>query len=372
MQMPGRKFTAAGSGYRYGFNGKELDTEVSGTTTYDYGFRISSPALGRFLSVDPLTNKYPELTPYQFASNRPIDGIDEDGLEWKQTYDKKGNLSGASWVGFKENGDAVDGTVSNFNLSTSQGNYYYSSNKKTQSGSLSFFPKGVTSNSGNTFGSVTHSATNEWNYTISFNNKPQEWTSILGFKHSDNIQNYDVTARIWKNPLNSSEDVTIGNYNSINENGRGFSGLKAINAASDAFGLSQRSDAITAVYPETFLLPLPKLGVVGKLGAAVEKGTGYAGAGYFKLSYRFGGQNSLKLASRLTKIGEADIRGIGYGQFDVAHRAATFLGKEIINSGKLTVRSWKEINLEIINGGRKFSITANPWTRRVWHFGPNQ
>jgi hypothetical protein len=36
----------------------------------------------RFLSTDPLTGKYPELTPYQFASNRPIDGIDFDGLEY--------------------------------------------------------------------------------------------------------------------------------------------------------------------------------------------------------------------------------------------------------------------------------------------------
>jgi GH24 family phage-related lysozyme (muramidase) len=35
----------------------------------------------RFLSVDPLTGKYPELTPYQFASNSPISGIDLDGLE---------------------------------------------------------------------------------------------------------------------------------------------------------------------------------------------------------------------------------------------------------------------------------------------------
>jgi hypothetical protein len=36
----------------------------------------------RFLSVDPLTKGYPMLTPYQFASNRPIDGIDVDGLEY--------------------------------------------------------------------------------------------------------------------------------------------------------------------------------------------------------------------------------------------------------------------------------------------------
>ena len=44
--------------------------------------RIYDPRLGKFLSVDPLTKQYPELTPYQFASNRPIDGIDLDGLEF--------------------------------------------------------------------------------------------------------------------------------------------------------------------------------------------------------------------------------------------------------------------------------------------------
>jgi len=37
--------------------------------------------LGRFLSVDPLSPDYPELTTYQFASNTPIMAIDLDGLE---------------------------------------------------------------------------------------------------------------------------------------------------------------------------------------------------------------------------------------------------------------------------------------------------
>jgi hypothetical protein len=44
--------------------------------------RISNSNLGRFLSVDPLSRDYPFLTPYQFASNRPIDGVDLDGQEW--------------------------------------------------------------------------------------------------------------------------------------------------------------------------------------------------------------------------------------------------------------------------------------------------
>ena len=82
MGMPGRNFSA-GSAYRYGFNGKENDNEVKGEgNQQDYGMRIYDPRLGRFLSVDPLAPKYPELTPYQFASNRPIDGIDLDGLEY--------------------------------------------------------------------------------------------------------------------------------------------------------------------------------------------------------------------------------------------------------------------------------------------------
>ncbi|MCB0716633.1 MAG: hypothetical protein KDC06_11555, partial [Chitinophagaceae bacterium] len=78
MDMPGRQYSA-GNAYRYGFNGKEKDTEEP--VQYDYGFRIYDPRLVRFKSVDPLTSNYPELTPYQYASNNPIKFIDIDGLE---------------------------------------------------------------------------------------------------------------------------------------------------------------------------------------------------------------------------------------------------------------------------------------------------
>ena len=76
MTMPGR--SVAIDSYRYSFNGKEDDSEWA---KQDYGFRIYDKRIGRFLSVDPLTKKYPELTPYQFASNAPIVAIDLDGLE---------------------------------------------------------------------------------------------------------------------------------------------------------------------------------------------------------------------------------------------------------------------------------------------------
>ena len=51
--------------------------------SYDYGFRIYNPGIGKFLSVDPLTKSYPWYTPYQFAGNKPIWAVDLDGLEEK-------------------------------------------------------------------------------------------------------------------------------------------------------------------------------------------------------------------------------------------------------------------------------------------------
>lgn len=86
MLMPGRNYNA--SAYKFGFNGKENDIEVMGITgaLQDYGMRQYNSLLAQFMSVDPITKKYPELTPYQFASNRPIDGIDLDGMEHKR-YD---------------------------------------------------------------------------------------------------------------------------------------------------------------------------------------------------------------------------------------------------------------------------------------------
>ncbi len=80
--MKGRTFSD-GSRYRYGFNGEEMDEEGmgGGGATYDYGFRIYNPNLGRFLSVDPLSKEYSYNSTYAFAENDVIRSIDLDGLE---------------------------------------------------------------------------------------------------------------------------------------------------------------------------------------------------------------------------------------------------------------------------------------------------
>ena len=83
-----RQFALNNSQFRYGFNNKEKDNDINGTSVdYDYGARIYDARVARFLSVDPLMGKYPELSAYQFASDNPISGIDLDGLEFYYAAD---------------------------------------------------------------------------------------------------------------------------------------------------------------------------------------------------------------------------------------------------------------------------------------------
>ena len=69
---------------RFAFNSKEKSHATGPVTNYDYGFRIYNSGIGRFLSTDPLADKYPYYTPYQFAGNMPIQATDLDGLEPKK------------------------------------------------------------------------------------------------------------------------------------------------------------------------------------------------------------------------------------------------------------------------------------------------
>ncbi|MFN8360630.1 MAG: RHS repeat-associated core domain-containing protein [Candidatus Kapaibacterium sp.] len=66
--------------YRYGYNGKEKDGELHGEgNSYDYGARILDPRAGRWLSLDPLADKYPQVTPYASVGNNPIANVEQDG-----------------------------------------------------------------------------------------------------------------------------------------------------------------------------------------------------------------------------------------------------------------------------------------------------
>jgi RHS repeat-associated protein len=72
--------------YRYGFNNMEKDDELKGLgNSYDFGARIYDPRVGRWLAVDPLAGKYPDLSPYIFVANSPLIFVDPDGRKIKVT-----------------------------------------------------------------------------------------------------------------------------------------------------------------------------------------------------------------------------------------------------------------------------------------------
>ena len=81
-KLPGR--SAQSINYRYSFQGQEEDDEIKGDgLSYNYKFRMHDPRVGRFFAEDPLKHSYPWNSPYAFAENKVVNGIELEGAEWK-------------------------------------------------------------------------------------------------------------------------------------------------------------------------------------------------------------------------------------------------------------------------------------------------
>ena len=107
--MLGRDFR--GEKYRFGFNGKEKNTELN-SDNYDFGARIYDGRIGRWYSVDPLFSKRNWLTPYNFVQNKPITKIDPNGALDAPIFDSHGDLLGTDNEGLK--GDPIIMEKENF------------------------------------------------------------------------------------------------------------------------------------------------------------------------------------------------------------------------------------------------------------------
>lgn len=76
----------------YKFNGKELDTE---TGLYYYGARYYDPRISIWLSTDPLMEMYPNVNPYAYCLQNPINFTDPTGMSVDgDYYNKKGKHIG--------------------------------------------------------------------------------------------------------------------------------------------------------------------------------------------------------------------------------------------------------------------------------------
>ena len=64
----------------YKYNGKEIDRKA-GLNLYDYGARFYDPAIGRFSTVDPMSEDIISTSPYLYCADNPVNLIDSDGME---------------------------------------------------------------------------------------------------------------------------------------------------------------------------------------------------------------------------------------------------------------------------------------------------
>ena len=90
---------------RYLYNGKELNKGF-GLNWYDYGARWYDAGVGRFPCIDPLAERFAWVSPYNYAENRVVDGIDWWGLQYRNatTFESAGpvdvlnNDSGVTYI----------------------------------------------------------------------------------------------------------------------------------------------------------------------------------------------------------------------------------------------------------------------------------
>ena len=81
----------------YTFSAKEKDSETG--LSY-FGARYYSSDLSVWLSVDPMSAKYPSLSPYTYCANNPIKLVDPNGEEVSPIYDCAGNFIANTKEGF--------------------------------------------------------------------------------------------------------------------------------------------------------------------------------------------------------------------------------------------------------------------------------
>ena len=75
-----RPFEAVELDYKYKYQGQERQDELN--LNWDsFKWRNYDYAIGRFMSVDPLAEKYNYQSPYNFSENRVVDARELEGLE---------------------------------------------------------------------------------------------------------------------------------------------------------------------------------------------------------------------------------------------------------------------------------------------------
>ena len=115
------------------YQGKDWNTAAS-FNVYDFGARLYDPAFGRWLSQDPMAEKYYPQSPYLFCAGNPMKFVDPDGTTINPVYGSDGSFRGNTLEGFTGIVIIYDGDKDFSNVSASDLLYNESFNILTQRG----------------------------------------------------------------------------------------------------------------------------------------------------------------------------------------------------------------------------------------------
>jgi len=222
---------------------------------HEWKYRFSDPAIGRFISVDPLAEDYRYNGVYNFAENRVVDGNELEGLEWQPVNADGDNvapntdqIANYTWSGYDvsfsttysvegsrlninplgnltatpKEGTVASGSVQGTNAAGTEGATFFSVDENSNmgetefselssksisfSGAMETFPDNASKEWAS--GTVTMTSTYENGETITDGN----WSAVSGPWGNGSLENGDYTS-------NNLRDNRTGAYSN---NGVGY------------------------------------------------------------------------------------------------------------------------------------------------------
>jgi len=356
MLLPGRTYQAGSDSYRYGFQSQEKSTEIN-ESSYTAEFWQYDARIVRRWNVDPVFKEHE--SPYAAFGNNPIWFTDLNGAdttingEVHENSTNGGTLSGVTVSAKKPKEGSTKvfkDAVAHFSGGTGGGGVSFSDEKR-------YYHRG----------SKIYGAQGGW---YSFDRykeilKSRGMAIDFGTLFPQAVKPYPPL------PSSNAEYNLQTFFDEVGVPNDGF--YDALGAAASEASVHQAMSRSGLIELSPFnvesFIGLGQL-AKGLLGPMVSKGVGYVGLGYSKLGYRMFGERFFKIHPRISTVGYADIKGLGFGQYDAAHRASSFLRNDILKSGKTGVKNWRTIHYNLDLGGQQFSIGVNPWKRTIFHEGP--
>lgn len=132
------------------------------TTKINYIAELSS----RFLTVDPLAVKHPEISPYAFCNNNPVRYIDPDGRDWYENKDGNATWRKSKDAEYKDNDGNTWKNIGTEYLLFDGSNLHYFQQKESKEGELSL--------SMNSYGAVSGRAQEDGSFSYSEENQAKK------------------------------------------------------------------------------------------------------------------------------------------------------------------------------------------------------